>query len=133
MTITTKNSNPKNDSKWARHRSITKGDENQLEVVVGALKGQQRVKYRQFDLTPEQLRTEWQTKFGESLPVFNARPNFKGSAGLTEWLGADCPSNGDFETIWADFVKIFVRRSDDEDKTRQDSVYLCHVRAHTST
>lgn len=116
MTITTKNSNPKNDSKWARHRSITKGNRNQLDDVVSALKGQQGVTYRQFDYTPKQLRTEWWSKFGQALPAFLAHPNFKGTSGLGEWLGTNSP---DLKTIWGDFFNIFVHRSDDNDKTVQ--------------
>ena len=120
MTIITKNANPKNDSKWARHRSITKGNQNQLEDVVKALKGQQGVAYRQFDFAPSQLRDEWRSKFGQGLPAFQADPpNFKGSAGVAEWLGSSSPFLNDFKTIWLDFVKIFVRRSDDKDTVIQ--------------
>lgn len=112
MTIRTKNSNPKNDSKWARHRSITKGGQNQLDNVIKALKAQRGVTYRGFDLTPKELRTEWNKKFGQALPLFNANATiFKGTAGIAEWLGDD-DFTDDLKTIWRDFAKIFVRRSD---------------------
>lgn len=120
MTITTKNTNPKNDSQWARHRSITKGNVNQLKDVVTALKGQANAAYRHFDGTPSELRDLWRDKFNQGLPAFQADPpNFKGTAGLAEWLGAASPFITDFKTIWTDFVKIFVRRSSDSDKTEQ--------------
>jgi hypothetical protein len=36
--ITSTSRNPKNDSRYARHRSITKGNRHQLKEVVQALK-----------------------------------------------------------------------------------------------
>jgi len=119
MAITTKNTNPRNDSKWARHRSVTKGNQKQLEDVMAALRAQPGAHYRHFFGTPSEIRDSWRTKFGQGLPAFNSEPqNFKGTAGLGEWLGAG-PVAADLPTIWADFFKIFVRRSDDKDTTVQ--------------
>jgi len=127
MTIRTKNSNPKNDSQWARHRSITKGTQNQLENVIKALKAQRGATYRHFDLRPKELRNEWSEKFDQSLPVFNANAlTFKGTAGIADWLGAASPFITDLKTIWRDFAKIFVRRSDDAGKTKQ-VLFVCYT------
>jgi hypothetical protein len=120
MTITTKNTNPKNDSKFARHRSITKGNQNRLEDVFKALRGQQGVQFRHFHDTPSKIREEWYSKFNQGLPKFNSDTLiFKGTAGLGEWLGPNSPFLTDVKAIWQDFAKIFVRRSDDNDKTVQ--------------
>jgi hypothetical protein len=45
MTITTNNKNPKNDSQYARHRSVWKGQTSVLDSVLTNLRGAQYVTY----------------------------------------------------------------------------------------
>jgi len=126
MTITTRNKNPLNDSKCARHRSTTKGGQKQLENVIAALKGQQDAKYRHFSGTPAAIRQSWNEKFGQGLPKFNSEPQtFKGSAGLGEWLGTG-RLTADLAEIWKDFHKIFALRSDDKD-TQEQTLFVSHT------
>ena len=48
MTITTVNKNPKNDSQYARHRSIWKGQTDILSGVLTNLKAAPGVRYKRY-------------------------------------------------------------------------------------
>jgi hypothetical protein len=54
----------------------------------------------------------WYDTFNGRLPVFKAQ-NFIGTSGVETWLGAQSPFTNDVRVIWADFAKIFAKRSDD--------------------
>jgi hypothetical protein len=112
MTIITKNNNPKNDSHWARHRSIWKGQTNVLDSVITNLKAAQGVKYKRYLGTPVEVRDMWYAYFDAELPVYMAH-KFIGTSGVDTWLGARSPFTDDVKVIWADFVRIFKRRSSD--------------------
>ncbi len=115
MAIITKNTNPKNDSHWARHRSIWKGETNVLDSVLTKLRDQQGVgvvRYKRFHQAPVAVREMWAAALGERLPGFKAQ-NFIGTSGVETWLGAGTPFTNDVRVIWADFVKIFAKRSND--------------------
>jgi hypothetical protein len=128
MTITTTNSNPKNESKWARHRSIMKGAQNQLGEVIKGLKAQQGARWEQFDFAPQQLRDTWLKVFKQSLPIFRSNPAlFAGSAGVAEWLGPNSPHSDDLNKIWPDFTKMFVRRADNNGTTAQLLFICCYT------
>jgi hypothetical protein len=112
MTITTKNNNLKNESNWARHRSIWKGDTNVLDSVLTNLKAVPGVRYKHYRGTPVEVRTMWYADFGEELPVYMAH-NFTGTSGVDTWLGARSPFTDDLKVIWPDFVRVFRKRSSD--------------------
>ncbi|MGH8589671.1 MAG: hypothetical protein ACREXX_10180, partial [Gammaproteobacteria bacterium] len=65
-----------------------------------------------------------------NLPLFKTTPSrFKGTAGVGEWLGPNSPFLADLITIWADFMKIFPRRSDDKGTTKQ-VLFVCYTASH---
>jgi hypothetical protein len=116
MTITTKNNNPRNDSHWARHRSIWKGQTNVLDSVLTNLKAAQGVRYKRYHGTPKEVRDMWSTDFGNRNPLpswwKSVDPSkFTGTSGVDTWLGAGSPFTDDVKVIWADFARIFARRS----------------------
>lgn len=149
MTITTHNTNPKNDSQWARHRSITKDNQNVLQNTIAALKNQNGSSYRGFDLTSKKMRTEWQTKFTLALPrpketLDRLSSDLKGTnaekkalaksivedkSGVAAWLGSRSPFLTDLNTIWIDFIPIFGRRHDEDDTTKQ-VLFWCYTATH---
>jgi hypothetical protein len=132
MTIITKNSNPKNDSKLARHRSTWKGQTNELERVVTDLKSQQRVRYKHYRGRPAELRDMWSADFDAALPTF-AAPKFTGTSGVETWLGAHSPFTVDVRLIWADFVNVFKTRSNNGTKrgtdpgTTPELLFICRT------
>lgn len=118
MTIITKNTNSKNDSTWARHRSIWKGQTNVLDGVLTVLKNTRGAKYKNYRGTPVEVRQMWFAAFGAELPAymshtFTGPKRFKGTSGVDTWLGARSPFTDDVKVIWEDFARIFGQRSSD--------------------
>jgi hypothetical protein len=117
MTIITKNNNRKNDSTWARHRSVWKGKTNVLGDVLNNLKAAP-AKYKTYRGTPADVRIMWLSAFGAELPAymshtFTGPKRFKGTSGVDTWLGARSPFTDDVKVIWEDFARIFAQRSND--------------------
>ena len=113
MTITTRNSNPKNDSQCARHRSILK-----LDSVVENLKKAPGGKHKRFHGTPRDVRDMWKPAFfDQGLPAYDPGATAaeiiqkSGYAGVLDWLGNRSPFTDDVKVIWADFGRIFAKRS----------------------
>jgi hypothetical protein len=142
MTITTKNSNPKNDSQYARHRSIWKGQTDILSSVLTLLKSPP-ARYKRFHGTPTEVRDMWYAQFDEHLPSWYKvvdPSKFTGTSGVDTWLGARSPFADDVRVIWADFARIFARRSHPNTKDRdgniieggktQELLFLSHTNQH---
>jgi hypothetical protein len=143
MTITTRNNNPKNDSECARHRSIWKGQTDILSSVVTNLKTPP-AKYKRFYGTPTDVRDMWSAEFKpQRLPAWwkEVDPSkFTGTSGVDTWLGARSPFRDDLDVIWADFARIFAKRSHPNTKDRngniieggktQELLFLSHTNQH---
>jgi hypothetical protein len=134
MTITSKNSNPKNDSHYARHRSIWKGQTDVLSGVITILKAAPGVRYKRYHGTPAEVRRWW---FGDFKPhrlppwFKEVDPsNFTGTSGVDTWLGARSPFRDDLNVIWADFARIFAKRSYPEGGTTSELLFLSHTNQH---
>jgi hypothetical protein len=145
MTIITRNNNPKNDSQYARHRSIWKGQTDILDSVLTNLKAAPGVRYRRYHGTPKEVRDMWEGDFGKGNPLpswwKSVDPsNFTGTSGVDTWLGARSPFRDDLEVIWSDFVRIFAKRSHPEKKdkhgkiieggTTRELLFLSHTNQH---
>jgi hypothetical protein len=126
MTITTTNINLlKNDSKYARHRSVWKGKTSVLDSVVTNLKAAPSATFKTppFYGLPSQIRTWWADNFTGSLPAYapdspdEEIPAIRstGYSGVVpDWLGTTRGRDftDDVKLIWPDFVHVFARRSD---------------------
>ena len=114
MTIITKNSNPYNDSKYARHRSVWKGQTNVLDDVVKELIAKAARDKRRYLGNPAEVRHMWEADFLKPLPSWfkSVDPSkFTGTSGVDTWLGPGSPFTDDVKVIWPDFARIFARRS----------------------
>jgi hypothetical protein len=135
MTITTRNYNLRNDSRYARHRSTWKGQTNVLDSVVTDLKAAPGVRYKRYHGTPVEVRHMWSADFGKALPVYMAH-NFTGTSGVDTWLGARSPFTDDVKVIWADFVLVFTKRSSDGTRlgtpagTVRELLFMSHTQQH---
>ncbi len=118
MPILKRNTNPNNDSKYARHRSIWKGERNQLRETVTGLKGSsqgERVKvYLQ--------RGGFDDKEGGVLPLGVQRVlgtfirHWEVRHPVPERWSNAVPSGlrGDLELIWHDFNVVVHKRSGED-------------------
>jgi hypothetical protein len=149
MTITTVNNpkNPKNDSDYARHRSTWKKDTNVIDTVLTNLRGAQSVTYKanHYYGTPEEVRDYWDADFGNPLPDYAPRADHiivQHYSGVDTWLAGTHggPLQGDMQLIWADFARIFAKRSNpgtiirgtiiDPAGTTQELLFICHTFTH---
>jgi hypothetical protein len=112
MTITSTNTNPYNDSRFARRRSIWKGRHNQLRETVEALSRARGVKVYEYDETML-FEQAW------DLYLVAGRLPPKGF-GTGKWVVEDpsaklvnaTPSalRSDLRNLWLDFVTVLARR-----------------------
>jgi len=147
MTITTVNNpkNPKNDSDYARHRSTWKKDTNVIDTVLTNLRGAQSVTYKAnpYYGTPEEVRDYWDADFGNPLPDYAPRADHiivQHYSGVDTWLAGTHggPLQGDMQLIWADFARIFAKRSSTGEKgaggtapgTTRELLFMCHTPQH---
>ena len=117
MTITSINNNPKNESRYARHRSVWKGRRNQVQETVEAIR-QQRTVYEYLDhpyRVMGRLSTEWKINFRVSR-VRAYGKHLLGqwkvghlTAPVALWKAAQ-PLHGDMALLWDDFALIVGRR-----------------------
>jgi len=118
MTITSINNNPKNESKYARHRSIWKGRHNQLRETVVRLNGTSGIVVHEYCAAPllihAALMREWD--FGFSA----VREGARGFRPLGRWDIRPPPPKllqavagglrGDLKLLWDDFILVGARR-----------------------
>jgi len=74
MAITSTNINPKNDSKYARHRSIWKGRHNQVRDTIASLQGTRGVTVHEYCQTPFSLTQEFLGDWGVVLGAVREPP-----------------------------------------------------------
>ena len=117
MTITSINNNPKNESRYARHRSVWKGRRNQVQDTVEAIR-QQRTVYEYLghpSRVMSRLETDW------NINIHVSRVGSRGTHLLGKWTVATLfapvdlweaarPLQGDMALLWDDFALIIGRR-----------------------
>ena len=117
MTITSINHNPGNDSKYARHRSIWKGNHNQLRRAVASLQGTSGVQVYEYFATPNLVDAQFARDWGVNLSV--ARAGATGWRVQGQWvisqpttriLTAVGGLSNDLTTLWRDFMLVTARR-----------------------
>ncbi|HEY1933208.1 MAG TPA: hypothetical protein VGG99_14435 [Acetobacteraceae bacterium] len=112
MTITSINHNPKNESQYARRRSVWKGSQNQLQATLALLRDTPGVQYFEcWDVFG--FEREWNV----SLIAGRLPPKFLGTG---RWVVEEpsqkllnaTPSmlRSDMRTLWLDFVTVLARR-----------------------
>ena len=112
------NNNPKNDSKYARHRSIWKGSHNQFKRTIAGLNGTQEVRVYEDCDRPFLLNAALQQNWGFGLTAI--RLGATGFQVLGRWdinppprrccEPSPKPSRGDLKLLWSDFIIIAARR-----------------------
>jgi len=117
MTITSINHNPNNESKYARRRSIWKGQHNQLEKTIAQLNGTSGVKVDEYlDRHPTtQFGHAWNVRFSIVRDFPTSRRQILGkwkveppSAKLLQAIPGTL--QGDLRLLWDDFVTVTARR-----------------------
>ena len=119
MTITSiKNNNPKNDSKYARHRSIWKGSHNQLRRTIAGLNGTQRVRVYKYSDRPLLLNAALLQNWGFGLTAtrlgatgFQVHGRGDINPPPAQMLRAVPEAlQCDLKLLWSDFIIIAARR-----------------------
>jgi hypothetical protein len=120
MTITSTNVNPKNDSKYARHRSIRSGNRNKLRSVVDGLKATSGVTVHEYcgpagnilSGIIRDFQARWNVRLGVNRRIGAVLGYWAPRGQVSERLrGAVPPSlRGDLDLIWLDFNTVLGRR-----------------------
>lgn len=120
MTITSTNINPKNDSKYARHRSIWSGSRNKLRAVVDELRKAPNVTVYEycgpagntFKGIVHDFEKQWEVHLGVSRRVGTVLGYWATRGGVSSRLRAAVPAalHADLDLIWLDFNTILGRR-----------------------
>jgi hypothetical protein len=129
MAIHSRNHNPQNDSKYARHRSTSKGRNSQIQRVVNALQTEQRNIFLVIQDDLEGLVTELSREVGQAVVIKadRVKPQSRGQVlGSWQLAGDEVPQipdlwlrnlnpslRGDLKLIWLDFLLIAGRRRPD--------------------
>lgn len=112
MTVTSVNHNPKNESKYARRRSVWKGSTNQLLETIAGLRKTHGVTIHEYWEV-----VTFETAWGLDMTAGRVPPKFLGTG---KWVAHD-PSKkfvdavpqscrSDLRTLWLDFVTVLARR-----------------------
>lgn len=120
MTITSTNINPKNDSKYARHRSIWSGSRNKLRSVVDELRKTPNVTvYEYCGPAGNFLRgivrdfeVDWDVHLGVTRNIGPVLGYWATRSGVSKRLRDAVPPalQADLDLIWLDFNTILGRR-----------------------
>lgn len=120
MTITSINTNPKNDSKYARHRSIWSGSRNKLRSVVDDLRRTQNVTVHEycgpvgniFGGIVRNFQDDWNVRLGVNRMVGTVLGYWAPRGKVSDRLRNAVPPSlrGDLDLIWLDFNTILGRR-----------------------
>ncbi len=119
MAIKSTNINPKNESRYARHRSIWKGNKNKLDMTVAGLRGTSGTKVYEHLGSPNTLYTEMRDTWDILLAVGRMAP--KPGQAMGFWFVEHPPStklkqampvalHADLRLIWNDFITVTARR-----------------------
>lgn len=125
MTITSTNINPKNDSKYARHRSIWSGSRNKLRSVVDELRKTPNVTVYEYCGPAGDFRSgivlafekQWNVYLGVNRRVGTFHGYWATRGRVSNRLRAAVPPalHSDLDMIWLDFNTIIGRRMGQSD------------------
>ena len=129
MTITSVNHNPKNESKYARRRSVWKGRHNQLRDTVAQLNGTSGITVFEYFADPLIIKAGLMTDWGFSFVA--VREGAKGFRPFGRWDIAPPPPRllqavpgglrADLKLLWNDFVLAGARRIGESSGAGADS------------
>lgn len=119
MAIKSTNINPKNESRYARHRSIWKGNKNKLDMTVAGVRGASGTRVYEYLGSPDKVSKELLDTWDIVLAVGRMAP--KPGQAMGYWYVEFPPSNklkqampvalhADLRLIWDDFITIAARR-----------------------
>ena len=110
MAIISTNTNPNNDSKYARHRSIFKGRVNQLRATVDALKATAGMTVHEYDspMAQQLFQRDWGSIIGATREMGLVRRHWESKSIAPAGIRTKLPQalQGDFRLIWDDFSVI---------------------------
>lgn len=120
MAVTSTNFNPKNDSKYARHRSIWKGKHNQLRDAIAKLQGVGGLHVHVYDGRIGTVTHEFNAEWGVRFHTVRQYPIDRKQV-LCYWGDIDEVSDkmlavlntklqSDLRLIWSDFIVVGARR-----------------------
>jgi hypothetical protein len=119
MTITRTNHNPQNDSKYARRRSIWKGQRNQLRETIASLHATTGIKVYEYCGSEQGALNTFEEEWKVQLHARRGEPRNRGEM-MGHWviappslkIQAHLPGLlwSDFNLLWKDFVEVSARR-----------------------
>jgi hypothetical protein len=119
LTITSINHNPKNDSKYARRRSLWKGTRNQLREAIAQLNGTQGVRVWEYNdaalIVFGQFMADWNVRLGAQRQFPTSRTQVLGKwqiAPPSHKITDAVPQSlrADLKMLWDDFILVAAQR-----------------------
>ncbi|WP_237216725.1 hypothetical protein [Falsiroseomonas oryziterrae] len=115
MSVTSINSNPSNDSKYARRRSLRKGTRNQLREVINEIIseiGEMNVRVYAGPAARilYEMEREWEVRFGVTREVGTVMGYWAARSKVSAEMKKKTKLHSDLELVWVDFNTILARR-----------------------